>query len=214
MNIPLLTLTHMIAGSAGVLGALTFFKRKPQSQPKERQMSFIGFLDKVGADIKKDAGAFFGKVLPVVVKAAALAEPIVDLALPLAGPIYNKVVSAVLATEQGYAALGVTGTTEQKVAAALVQVQDDLLPALLQAGLDSATANQVMTEYITAIATILNGPASGASTASAPAAPAVPAAPAPALAAPAATTAAAAEPASAPVTAAPAAKEKSGLAPA
>lgn len=197
MNSTLAILVYLIVLAVGFLAALLLIARKTKPAAFQRlegdSMSFISFLDKVGSDIKTD----FGKILPAVIKAAQIAEPVIDLALPAVGPEYNMVVNAVVATEQGYAALGLTtATTEQKVAAVLSQVSSTLLPKLQAAGLDSATATTVLTNYINAIASILSGPLSGAS-ASAPAAPAAPA-PAPAAesvaqAAPGAAVAAAAQ---------------------
>jgi hypothetical protein len=217
----LLALSLIVAAIAVAAFVIAFCKLEKQPKNGGKVMGLISFLDKVGADAKKDAVLVFGKILPVVAKAAQLSEPVIDLALPAVGPIYNEVVNAVVATEQGYAALNVQGTTEQKVAAVLSQVEQSLLPALQKAGLDPASANTVATNYINAIIAILSGPLSGGSTQAAPAAqpvtaqgPALVPAPAPA---PVATVAAVADPAPAvaAVPAAPAASgETSGLAPA
>lgn len=176
MSSTLAIIVYPIVLAVGFLAALLLIARK--SKPAAFQklegdaMGFVSFLDKVGSDIKSD----FAKILPAVVKAAQIAEPVIDLALPAVGAEYNMVVNAVVATEQGYAALGVTGTTEQKVAAVLSQVSTTLLPKLQAAGLDSATATTVLTNYINAISAILSGPLSGTATTTQ----AAPAAPAPA----------------------------------
>jgi hypothetical protein len=180
MSAALLTLTHSLATGTGLLVSL-LFKRKPVTLTHGRiamATGFVGFLEKLGKDIGKDTKIALEKVLPDVVKAAQLAEPVIDLALPVAGPIYNTVVNAAVTAVQGYTALGVDATPQQIADAVLTQTAETILPALEKAGLDSATANTVATNYINAILSILNGPLSGASTTSAPAAPAVAASPA------------------------------------
>jgi hypothetical protein len=164
-----LILDLCIAAAAGSLLMLLFVKPKQKATVNEVEKmatGFVGWLEKVGADAAKGAKIALETVLPDVVKAAQLAEPVLDLALPAVGPIYNAVVNALATSAQGFAALGQSAMPDQLASAALTQTEDTLLPALEKAGLTGAQATAVATSYINAILSILNGPVSGASTAS------------------------------------------------
>jgi hypothetical protein len=166
---PLLILELGIAAAAGALFMLLFVKPKQTATVKEVEKmatGFVGWLQKVGADAEKGVKVALEKVLPDVVKVAQLAEPVVDLALPAEGPVYNLVVNALATSAQGFAALGQGATADQLASAALTQTESTLLPALEKAGLAGAQATAVATAYINAIQTILNGPLSGASSGS------------------------------------------------
>lgn len=120
----------------------------------------VSWLEKAGSAVLNVAKAALAKVLPVAAEVAQEAEPIVDLALPAYGPEYNTVVSAVIATEQAYAASGQqNGTGAQKLQAVLTAVEAKLAPQLQAAGLTGAAATAAMTNYVNAIVAILNGPA-------------------------------------------------------
>lgn len=190
-----LSISFAVIFLAGALSVAIPLRRQPIERFKfgGKKMSattatgFIGFLDKLGQEVAKDTKIALETVLPIIVRDAKLAEPIVDLALPAEGPIYNTVVDAAYVSVQGYAALGVNATPDQIANAVLKQTQSTMLPALEKAGLTSDQATSVMLSYVNAILTILNGPLSGSSApaqpASGQAAPASSPAPAPAPAA-------------------------------
>jgi len=119
----------------------------------------LTWLEHAGALALHIAETAASKVLPIAAEVAQEAEPIMALALPMYGPIYNKVVAAVIATEQDYAAKGQqTGTGSQKLQSVLGAVEADLLPSLNQAGLTGQDATAAATSYINGIQTLLNGP--------------------------------------------------------
>jgi hypothetical protein len=130
----------------------------------------ISWLESVGAAVKKDVQIAVGKVLPIATEVAQEAEPLVDLALPTVGPIYNATVTAVISTEKAYAALGTQNMTgAQKLQAVLSQVSGTLLPQLEKAGLTGDAANTAMTNYVNAMVAMLNGPAIAGAAQAAPA---------------------------------------------
>jgi hypothetical protein len=120
---------------------------------------FVTWLEAAGQAVKKVTAEALGKVIPLAAEAAQEAEPIVDLALPAYGPVYNKVVSTVIATEQAYAASGQqTGTGAAKLQTVLSAVESTLLPGLQSAGLTGADATTALTNYVNGIVAVLNGP--------------------------------------------------------
>ena len=124
----------------------------------------IRWLEAAGKEVKKVAVVAVGKALPVAVKVAEEAEPLVDLVLPAEGAEFNAVVQAVISTEQAYAALGKqNGTGTDKLQAVLSAVSGTLLPKLEKAGLTGDAATAEMTRYVGAVVNILNGPAVAAS---------------------------------------------------
>jgi translation elongation factor EF-4 len=131
----------------------------------------LTFLEHAGQQIAKGVKVALTKVVPVLAKDAQEAEPLLDLALPAEGPIFNTVTNAVVATEAAYAAQGAqSGTGAQKLASVLSACESTLLPALNKAGLTGAAATQAATNYINAVVQIANGPAvAAAAPAAAPA---------------------------------------------
>jgi hypothetical protein len=120
----------------------------------------ISWLEKIGADVKRDVIFAVSKVLPIAAEVAQEAEPFVDLALPAEGTMYNTVVTAVVSTEKAYAALGTQNATgAQKLQAVLSSVRGALLPQLEKAGLTGDAATAALTKYVNAVVAILNGPA-------------------------------------------------------
>lgn len=122
---------------------------------------FETFLSKVGTEAKKVVSYIVNKALPVATTVAKDAEPLEDLILdkffPGISTEFNLVVNAAAATEASYAVIEQgSGTGAQKFAAVLASVQSQLLPQLLAAGLDTATANAMIEKYVQAVITILN----------------------------------------------------------
>lgn len=121
---------------------------------------FITWLEAVGKRALHIAEEAAGKIIPEAAELAQEAEPVFDLLLPVAGPVYNKVVTAVIATEQSYAQKGKQdGTGAEKLQDALGAVQGDLLPGLEGAGITGDAATTAMTNYINGIVALLKGPA-------------------------------------------------------
>jgi hypothetical protein len=120
---------------------------------------FVSWLETAGKAALHITEEALGKVVPIAAEVAQEAEPIVNLALPMYGPTYNKVVSAVIATEQAYAASGQqNGTGAQKLQAVLEAVESELTPILNKAGVTGDAATEALNNYVSSIVGMLNGP--------------------------------------------------------
>lgn len=110
-------------------------------------MSFITVLQKIGQDVKK----FFDELLPL----AKAAEPVVDLALPGIGELYNATVAMVSNAEMTATAAGKqSGTGAQKLAL-VVSSLEPLAVAYFKA--QGITADQtVITNWVNAVVASLN----------------------------------------------------------
>lgn len=105
-------------------------------------------LEKIGSGFEK----FFEKAIPI----AEAAEPIVDLAFPFIGPLYNTTVALVKAAEGSAAAAGKqNGTGPQKLALVLMALQPYATQILQSQGVANPTTAQI-TAYINAVVASLN----------------------------------------------------------
>jgi hypothetical protein len=109
---------------------------------------FVTVLDKIGSAFEK----FFDKAIPI----AEAAEPIVDVAFPFIGPLYNTTVALVKAAEGAAAAAGKqTGTGPQKLALVLTALQPYATQMLQADGVAAPTTAQI-TNYINSVVAGLN----------------------------------------------------------
>jgi hypothetical protein len=109
---------------------------------------FVTVLDKIGSAFEK----FFEKAIPI----AEAAEPIVDVAFPFIGPLYNTTVALVKAAEGAAAAAGKqTGTGPQKLALVLTALQPYATQMLQADGVAAPTTAQI-TNYINSVVAGLN----------------------------------------------------------
>jgi hypothetical protein len=140
-SVTLLTLTHLIAASAGLLAAL-LFKTKPTSTEKEIAMSVATWFKKAGTDLDK----FFG----VIVNAGEDAEPIVDALDPAIAPVYNLFVGAAAKIEAVGQAVPTAGLSdEQKVAAIVTAIMPTVISTAQSRGVSAPEVAKVQA-YVTA----------------------------------------------------------------
>jgi hypothetical protein len=109
---------------------------------------FITVLDKIGSVFEK----FFEKAIPI----AEGAEPIIDIAFPFIGPLYNTTVALVKAAEGAAAAAGKqTGSGPQKLAMVISALQPYATQELQASGVAAPTTAQI-TAYINSVVAGLN----------------------------------------------------------
>lgn len=120
----------------------------------------VTYLDAAGVKIL----GFFKTVLPVAVTAAKDAEPLVDMAFPGIGVLFNATVAAVGNAEAAGAAAATTGGNgAQKLASVLASIEPLAVAYLQQQGITANTAQ--LTAWVNAIVAALNAlPAPGTTT--------------------------------------------------
>ena len=102
---------------------------------------FVGFLEAVGRDIKKE--------LPWVVK---VAEVGVAGFFPGASPLFNQVANSVLTAEQNFAAIGQQSGTGTAKAAAVTTVAGNLI----QSFLTESGSKLTVAGYVDTVVNMLN----------------------------------------------------------
>lgn len=143
----------------------------PPVVPPAHKNSFLKKLGQLGKDVVQ-------KVLPVLTRAAVVAEPVVDLLFPLEGPLYNTVVTAIVEAEvRGAQAAAGAQTGPEKFEAVWKSVSPQLLSLANTNGLISADGEASVQKYIQSIFNILDGPVKATTPAAAPSAAATPTAP-------------------------------------
>lgn len=101
---------------------------------------FVSFLEAVGRDFKK--------FLP-------LGEAAVEAFVPAISPLFNLVANQAITAEQNFAAIGQqTGSGSQKAAAVVAAIGNVVAQALTDAGKPALPEN--VTQFISAVVTILN----------------------------------------------------------
>lgn len=130
---------------------------------------FVSWLQKAATDVEKAAAFTVQHILPVAGKLLVDASPIVSLVLPAEGPLVALVAQKITEAENKFPA---SGSGAQKLQWVTSEIEGELLPDLQKAGVDSATTNQVITNWINAWVTILDGPSTTAAPSTSTVAPA------------------------------------------
>jgi hypothetical protein len=119
------------------------------------------------SDIGKGMAKFFG----IAIKAAVIAEPIIDIAFPGISVLYNAAVTEAANAENAAIVAGAqSGSGAQKLAAVVAAITPAFNAYAAQAGL-SAPTTQTIENYVNAVVATLNA------IPSTPSVPAVPTAP-------------------------------------
>lgn len=115
--------------------------------------------------ILSDVGNALKKVFGIGVKVAEVAEPIIDIAFPGIGALYNLTVTAAANAETGAIAAGAqSGTGAQKLAAVISAIDADFTVYAQAAGIPFTSAT--ITAWVNAVVASLNAIPAATSTTS------------------------------------------------